>query len=230
MNRVEVIFAYKKTGFDILKWKTNKKTIRLLLVNSWPMMLSGIAFTIYMKIDQVMIKNMIGNEASGLYAVAVKLSEFWYFIPTIICASLFPAIINAKNTNSDIYKKRLKNLFLMLAVISIGISFFITIFSKIIIVKLFGQAYTGSLIVLRTYVWSAIPIFLEVAMGSYLIAENEIKISLWSTISGAILNIILNIFFIPIYGIEGAAVATLISYTFVILFTLILLKIKKIIN
>ncbi len=224
---IGLIFAYKKTGFGISKWKFNKKIIYSLLLNSWPLMLSGIAFTIYMKIDQVMIKNMIGNESSGLYAIAVKLSEFWYFIPTIICASLFPAIINARNTNLDIYKKRLKNLFLMLIIISIGIALLITVFSKLIIATLFGKAYMGTLIVLRTYVWSSIPIFLQIALGNYLVSENLVKIELWSTIGGAVLNVVLNIFLIPKYGIEGAAIATLISYTYVLAFVLISLKIKR---
>ncbi len=224
---IGLIFAYKKTGFGISKWKFNKKIIYSLLLNSWPLMLSGIAFTIYMKIDQVMIKNMIGNESSGLYAIAVKLSEFWYFIPTIICESLFTAIINARNTNLDIYKKRLKNLFLMLIIISIGIALLITVFSKLIIATLFGKAYMGTLIVLRTYVWSSIPIFLQIALGNYLVSENLVKIELWSTIGGAVLNVVLNIFLIPKYGIEGAAIATLISYTYVLAFVLISLKIKR---
>ena len=50
---------------------------------------------IYMKIDQVMIKQMLGADQVGLYAAAVRLSEVWYFIPIVITASVFPAIIPA---------------------------------------------------------------------------------------------------------------------------------------
>jgi O-antigen/teichoic acid export membrane protein len=49
-----------------------------------------------MKIDQVMIKEMLGAEQVGHYAAAVRLSEAWYFVPMAITSSVFPAIINAK--------------------------------------------------------------------------------------------------------------------------------------
>jgi O-antigen/teichoic acid export membrane protein len=54
---------------------------------------------------------MINNEQTGIYAIAAKLSEFWYFIPSAICASLFPAIINAKKTGQELYERRLKKLY-----------------------------------------------------------------------------------------------------------------------
>ena len=60
-------------------------------------MLAAAASFIYAKIDQVMIGSLMGNYEVGLYAATVKLVEIWYFIPSIICTSLFPAIINAKN-------------------------------------------------------------------------------------------------------------------------------------
>ena len=74
-------------------------------------MLSGITVSIYMKIDQVMIKEMLGAEAVGQYAAAVRLSEVWYFIPIIIASSLFPAIVNAKKISNDLYNERLQKLY-----------------------------------------------------------------------------------------------------------------------
>ena len=79
-------------------WKFEKNVAIRLLKDSWPLILSGIVISIYMKIDQVMIKEMLDSEAVGQYAAAVKLSEAWYFIPMVIASSLFPAIINAKKT------------------------------------------------------------------------------------------------------------------------------------
>ena len=100
---VLLLFSFRKFGNHIRKWRFNKNVALSLLRDSWPLMLSAVAISIYMDIDQVMIKNMLGNEQAGIYAVAVKLSEVWYFIPGIICASLFPAIINAKKTHLLIY-------------------------------------------------------------------------------------------------------------------------------
>jgi len=77
--------------------------------DSWPLMITGVVIMIYMRIDQVMIKAMLDNKAVGNYAAAVKLSEAWYFIPMVICSSLFPAIINAKEVSEQFYYKRLQH-------------------------------------------------------------------------------------------------------------------------
>lgn len=224
---IGLIFTYKKRGLHITNWHIDKSIVSMLIRSSWPLILSGMAITVYLRIDQVMIKNILGNEVNGLYSVVVKLSEIWDFIPWIICTSIFPAIINAKTTSVGIYKKRLKSLYILFILISFSISIFIFLFSNPIIKILFGESYMGASSVLRIYVWSSIPIFLGMAVGNYLIAEDLIKINIWSTIGGAILNVILNIILIPRYGINGAAIATLISYSFVIILIVILIKNRK---
>lgn len=211
---IGLLLSYKKMGLLITKWKIDKKIIIMLLKNSWPLILSGAAIMIYMKIDQVMIGNMLGIKEVGLYSVAVKISEIWYFIPGIICASLLPAIINAKNTDLVIYNKRLKNLYSLLFYSSLLIAIPISLLSNIIIISLFGPNYIGAINVLRIHVWAGIGVFLGSAINQYLIIEGKSKIFLYTTIIGAILNIILNIILIPKIGIIGAAISTLIAYTF----------------
>ena len=116
-------------------------------------MLSAAAGYILLKIDQVMIKYYLGEKAVGLYAAAVKLSEIWYFIPAIICSSLFPAIINAKKSGGIIYRNRLKKLFIFLFSIAIIISIPITFGAFWIMKTLYGLEYISSVPILQIYVW-----------------------------------------------------------------------------
>ena len=67
------------------------KRAQILLKDSWALLLSSIAVVVYMKIDQIMLGQMVGDEAVGIYSAAVRVSEVWYFIPTTIVASVFPA-------------------------------------------------------------------------------------------------------------------------------------------
>ena len=224
---IGLVFVYKKMGFKFSKWKIDKNIIKYLLKNSWPLMFSGVAVSIYMKIDQVMITNMINSEANGFYSIAVKLSEIWYFIPAIICTSLLPAIINAKNTNNLIYKKRLKSLFKLMFIISLLTAIIITIFSPLIINILFGNEYLRSINVLRIHIWAGIGVFLGYAMYQFLIVENMTKIFLITTILGAIINVILNLILIPKLNINGAAISTFIAYTFQTLSVLFFKKVRK---
>lgn len=207
-----LIYSYQKTRLSVFQWRFNKRVAKQMLADSWPLMLAGVAVTVYMKIDQVIIKHLLNDTSVGVYSAAVKLSEIWYFIPWIICSSLFPAIVNAQKTDREIYIKRLTRLYSLMIWIAILIAIPITVFAHFIIISLFGAAYIGAVGPLRIYIWAGVPVFLGAATGYYLLIQNYTKLGLLWTVIGAISNIMLNFLFIPRYGINGSAFATLISY------------------
>jgi len=217
-----LIVMYRKQKLNLSNWRMNFNLAKRLLSDSWPLILSGIAISIYMKIDQVMIKNMLDAKAVGNYAVAVRLSEIWYFIPMAITSSVFPAIINAKKISEKLYYERLQKLYDLMVWLSIGIALPIMLLSNNIIELLFGIQYQEAAGVLRIYVWATVFVFLGVASSQYLLAENYTKISFFRTSIGAVINIVLNIFLIPKYGIKGAAIATVLSQ-FAVAFTIIVI-------
>jgi len=210
LSIILVWYYLRKVG-KISLWKPKMETAFFLLKNSWPLMLSGIAIMLYMRIDQVMIKNMLGDKEVGYYAVAVKLSEAWYFIPTALTSSLFPAIINAKKVSEELYYARLQKLYDLMVWMAVAIALPTTFLAPWIIKILFGNDYLPAASVLSIYIWAGVFVFLGVASGKWFIAENLQKYSFYRTLTGAIANIILNFILIPIYGIYGAAFATLVS-------------------
>jgi len=209
------IRAYGSSGLKIKSWQFNKNLARKILHDSWLLMLASAAGALYLKIDQVMIGVMLGNREVGLYAVAVKLVEVWYFIPGIICASLFPAIINARKNGLEIYRARLNNLYILLLIIATAIAVVMTFLARPITLFLFGDSYLAAISVLRIYVWSNLGLFLGTAVYQYLIAEDRIKLIFIITGVAMLTNIALNWVLIPKLGLVGAAWATLISYAVV---------------
>ncbi len=207
------VVIYKSRNLEILKWRFNKKLAFTILKDSWPLILSGIVITIYMKIDQVMIKQMLGDSEVGYYASAVRLCEAWYFLPTIITTSLFPAIVNAKKMNEQLYLTRMQKLYDILAWAAIVIALPTTFLSKEIIGILYKPEFLPAAPVLTIYIWAGVAVFLGVASGQFLITENFTKIAFYRTFIGMIINVILNFILIPVYGIAGSAFATLISYS-----------------
>lgn len=212
---IAYINIYNKKGLKIINWKFNKDLAKKILKNSWPLMLAIAAGYIYLKVDQVMIGSMLGKYEVGLYAAAVKLTEVWYFIPSIICVSLFPAIINAKKSDIRMYNSRLKNLYILMFVSSIIIAIFMTLLAKPIIYILFGGGYLESVSILKIYIWSSIGLFLGTAINQYLIAENLVKTIFTLNLLTMIVNIGLNFVFISKFGLLGAAWSTLISYSII---------------
>ena len=205
-------FSYKKSNFSIKNWKFDKNLAISILNKSWLLMFASAAVFIYLKIDQVIIGKMMSSVDVGLYAAAVKLADIWYFVPGIICSSLFPAIINAKKNSENLYKKRLKNLYILMFLLSVLVAIPVSLLSKPLIYWIFGQDYIGASGVLGIYVWAGIGIFLGMAINQYLMSENMLRTIFVLNLLTMIINIVLNILFIPILGINGAALATLISY------------------
>lgn len=207
-----IYFYFKNNSkFKIQNLTFKSKTAVLLLRDSWPLILSGIVISIYMKIDQVMIKEMLDAEAVGQYAAAVRLSEAWYFIPMVIASSLFPAIINAKKVSEELYYARLQKLYDLMVWMAIAIALPMTFLSDWVVNLLYGGQYSEAGSVLMIHIWAGVFVFLGVASGKWFVAENLQMLSFWRTFNGMVVNVVLNFILIPKYGIQGAAIATLLS-------------------
>jgi len=154
---------------------------------------------------------MLNNEAVGQYAAAVRISEAWYFIPIVITNSLFPSIVNAKKQSEDLYYTRLQNLYTFMVWMAIAVAVPMTFLSGWIINVLFGSEYSQAANVLKIHIWAGVFVFLGVAFSKFLISENFTKKAFARTFIGAIMNVSLNYFMIPKFGISGAAIATLLS-------------------
>lgn len=208
---LSLAFAYWRQKIGSFLGHFNLGTAKAMLRNSWPLILSGIAITFYMRIDQIMIKEMLGEREVGLYSAAVRLSEAWYFVPVIITASLFPAIVNAKKTSQDLYHQRLQKLFTLMTWLAIAVALPMTFLADSVVNLLYGQHYLKAGSVLTIHIWGAVFVFLGVASGAFFTVENYTKKSLYRTVFGATSNVLLNLALIPRYGINGAAMATVLS-------------------
>ncbi len=214
----DIRFSIKNFDFNLSK---------TFFKSSFWLILAGATTYILLRIDQVMLKHYLHEEAVGLYSVAVRLSEVWYFIPEIIAASLFPAIINAKTIDRQLFKNRFKKLLYLLLFTAFMIAIPITIMSKYIIYFLYGIEYMSSVTILNIYVWSGLGMFIAIGINKYLIVENKLKSIFFYNILAVILNIILNMILIPKIGINGAAIATLISYSISPIIFLSIYNLKK---
>jgi PST family polysaccharide transporter len=219
-----LFFIYQKKNKDIFKWRFRFLEAKGLLRDCWPLILSGIAVMIYMKIDQVMIGKMLNDSEVGIYSAAVKISEAWYFIPTAIATSVFPAIIKSKQKSKQLYLKRMQKLYDFSTWSSIGFALLITFFSGIIINVLYGDEYARAASVLSVHIWAGVFVFMGSIASKWVINENYTKNALLRTLIASLINIFLNVMLISVLGILGAALSTLISYGFVNFFSLFFFK------
>jgi len=202
-------FIYKAQGLPNFLKYFNLDMGKRLLKDSWPLLLSSIAVAIYMRIDQVMIKNMLGDKEVGLYSATVRLVEVWYFIPIIITQSVFPAIVSKYNEKSKFYR-RLVMLSAVMGYIGLFISITLSIFSYLIIRILYGEKYMDAVPILSIASFSIFIVFLMSAVSRRQSIDMQ-GIALQATILSATANIILNFIFIPAYGAKGAALGSVLT-------------------
>jgi len=208
---ISYFVAYKISGNRLFFIYFDLSIARRLLHTSWPLIFSGLIVMIYMRIDQIMIKEMLGEHEVGIYSAAVRLSESFYFIPMMIVASLYPAILKSKQQGEEFYKKRLQRLYTFMFWLAVVIILPMSLLSDRLIVIVFGTPYQAAGQVLMVHVWASIFVFWGVASGKWFLTENLQVLSLINVSAGAAVNLFLNYKLIPVYGVMGAAYATLAS-------------------
>ena len=207
-----LIYVYRANNQHMTRWRPTWDRARNLLAASWPLVLSGIVFMVYLRIDQVMLGQMTDSHELGTYASAVKLAEIWFFIPTAIVSSVFPNIVKAREHDEQEFYGRLQKLYNLLAFLGYAIAIPTTFLAGIIIHLLYGEAYQAAAPMLVLLIWSDVFANLAVARNAFLMAMNWTRVLLVMVVAGASVNIALNFILIPRYGGVGAAAASLISY------------------
>lgn len=190
---------------------SHKESHNLLRESRW-LLLSGLAAVLYLKIDLVMLGMMLDDTALGVYAAAAKVSEVWYFLPAALVTSYFPALIHKRAEDAIAYDINIQKLNDLLFALAFCVAFSVSLAASWLVPTMFGDAYADAVPVLVVHVWAAILVFMRMLLSKWLIAENLLPLSLLSQLSGAVTNVILNLWWIPHYGALGAAYATLVSY------------------
>lgn len=210
MPTITLLFYKAKSD---LRWQFDRVFSMRLIRDSVPVLLSGIIVILHMRIDQIMIRNMIDSVALGYYSAAIRLSESWYFIPGVLATSLFPRILSAKEEDLGL-ESVIRPLYTALIYVSIFIAIVTTLFSAQIVYVLYGSQYEQSAVILSYYIWSGIFVSINyVSLKHYHVLNLE-NYKLLFTIISLLVNIVSNYILIRTYGLVGAAASTLVSLGF----------------
>lgn len=206
-----VVFASFKPGSVSLSFEPQRA--KQLITASWPLLFSGIAMMVYMRIDQLMVASILGDQSVGVYTAAVTVSEATYVLAVIFVATTFPAVLSAKNEGETVYRARFQQLFDFIVILAVAVAIPLTVLSDWIINILFGATYEAAGIVLAMHAWSLVFVFLGVVSSRWFVAEGRQTLNLQRTLLGAVVNIFLNLLLIPSYGLIGAAFASVIAHS-----------------
>jgi O-antigen/teichoic acid export membrane protein len=223
LGAVLLVVIYVSKGQAIRCWTAGYSTMLRLLSQSWILILSGFLGLINLKSDQLMLRWLVGTAEVGIYSVAVRFSEVWYFIPAAIATSAFPRLVEIRQRDTERYDRRLQQGFDMLFALGLLVAVVMTLLGRPMIERLYGVQYARAGTILAVHTWAGVFIFMRALFSKWVVMEDLLRLSLLSQGLGAVLNVLLNLVFIPLYGGFGAAMATLISYATACYFSLFLL-------
>lgn len=207
-----LMIAYHLRGQRLTTWRFSRARAATLLKEGWPLIIGGVSVTVYMRIDQVMIGQMLDSTAVGIYAVAARLSETSYFIPMAVMSTLAPTLIQARKGSQDAYLGHVQRVYNLIVLLAFAITIPGAILATPVVTLLFGPHYAPAGSILAVHIWSLVFVFLGVAQSTWDVNEGQLHFGMLRTVAGAVINVVLDFVLLPRMGAIGAAVATLFAY------------------
>tara|TARA_B100000809_G_C15138468_1_gene531794 strand:+ start:5716 stop:6981 length:1266 start_codon:yes stop_codon:yes gene_type:complete len=198
-----------KPSFNLFK-KTSSYSLRLYFT----LFLSFLV----LKIDVYFIENMLGNKPLGIYSLAAILASNLILIIQVLIPLLVPRLSELKDDLAKI--KKLMGIMGYAFLLLIFINLVFLFCGEWLIVLVFDEKYLSSVPIFRILLMATSILSLESILAQYYASIGKIKFLIKYWILTLISNVILNYFWIPEYGIEGASYASLISYSFILILLL----------
>jgi O-antigen/teichoic acid export membrane protein len=183
-----------------------------IISHSIPIAFTTLLSMIYLRIDQVMLHNMVSDSILGQYVAAVRVSELFEFLPSALIVSMAP-VFSVSVGDPERFKGYTDTVFRYFMVLACALCVFMTTGARLVVRLFYGSQFLPAASLVAVLIWSEIAIFFATIVYNVLVAKNQQQLLPATTLVGAAVNVVLNLVLIPRFAATGAAWATLISYT-----------------
>lgn len=218
-NMIALIYCYHILTKHLTKpkYEFDKEFCKMITLAALPFAASVILSSIYYSIDMVMLTNIVGSYATGIYNATYKLINILTLFYGIYSAVIFPVMSKFFKNNESmlltLYEKSVK--YLLLAIIPIAIA--TVYYSTDIIHLIYGHQYDASSSVLSILIWTVCLLFISGAGNTLLNASyKEVTVTKIYAIA-AVFNVALNFILIPYLSYDGAAITTVLSDVLIVI-------------
>lgn len=189
-----------------------KSLVTLSMKAALPMAFIGIIGVFMLQIDILMLGALTTAQTIGFYSAGQKIIQLLYTFPAILSTALFPSMSKFVG-QEDRFKSRLviERGFTVVFLLAVPLTIGGVILGKNIIDFLYGSEYLPGVLPFQILILSLLPVFPSYMIGNYIFSYDLQKKALPYVALGSVINVVMNIIFIPTHGATGAAVATLIT-------------------
>jgi O-antigen/teichoic acid export membrane protein len=195
---------------DWKKLKVDIFFIKEIIIESIPLAIAAAAATIYTKCDSVMLGSLLSTKEVGIYSISSKLISMLQLFLVPIQTTLFVKLLEWYKQGANVYKRnyvKVTTTITWFAIMGTICSFVILPF----IMRFLKQEYFLAIKPYKILSIGTIFAYNAILRSSHLTLTGNGKILLYVQIITLVINVILNYFFIRLWGMNGAAIATTIS-------------------
>jgi O-antigen/teichoic acid export membrane protein len=206
-----VLFFFVKRETQGIFLEPNRQYLKDVPFYGFKAHLGGVISFLHYRTDLFLINILLNPFAVGLYSVAVALAEGMWLISRSVGTVLFPKL--ASETNSESLKQFTPLVCRHVLIVAFSVAVLLYFFGQWLIVLLYSEIFLGSIPPFRILLIGAVAVSGHSVLVYFLMASGRPMLVSYITGISLILNIILNVIWIPHWGIVGAAWATTVSYS-----------------
>lgn len=188
-------------------WLVIKKMLRLGLIYSIALLI----INLNTKLDIILLGKLSTKYQIGIYAKGANIIQYLWQIPMLLSTIIFARSASSKK-DKEFSIKVTQLLRLSLIFVGLGLTV-LYLFSEEVIVGLFGENFKESSQVLNLLLFGVLLLTIFKSMNVDMAGKGKPWVSMKAMIPGLIINVVLNLLWIPEYGANGAALASTISYS-----------------
>ncbi len=204
-----MLWQYRRRGGPGFSCSVGKA--KQLLRDSHSFIIAGLMVAVYASTDRLMLKQMLDESSVAYYALAVSFSSSWGFLLSAIIDSMAPEIMRMHSVDRQAYLRMNRQLYAYVFYTAAVVSLLVSLLAPWLIVLLYGEAFRPAVAPLRVVVWYTAFSYLGVARNTWMVCENAQRCLQLLYLIAALMNVILNLVLIPLWGATGAASASLLT-------------------
>ncbi|HKP21703.1 MAG TPA: flippase [Thermoleophilaceae bacterium] len=203
-----VVLRWTRRRFGVLRPRIDLPAWRQALRSGWPMLVNNLARTGVISLDVVLIALLLDRESVGLYSAAYKPVLFLISAMALYFVSFLAHYSAAGGEDAKQLFRRTVTLAVM---VTVPAALLVATESSFFVRFAYGDAFAGAAAALAVLAWSVPIAAISEPYRQTLIAGGRERLLMRNNVVGALVNLAANLAVIPLFGIVGAAVVTLVS-------------------
>lgn len=213
LGGLALVVAFKAQGQPITAWRFDRPVAAALLRDSRSLIFSGFLIAIYTRIEQVLVKNVLGDYAVGIYYSALRITDLWGFVPSALLTTIYPVFVAKRRNDPKTYQLRLQTVFDLLTGLGYAIAIGMTLLGPFVIPLIFGEKYRAAIPILIIQSWTAPIVCSALSRAQVMLLDNKMIYYTPIALIGIAINIPFALWLMGLIGAKGAAVAVLLAST-----------------